>query len=309
MTKLQKLQVIEAIRREIDTLGSASRVANKLGISKATLSNILNRKWDRISTELWNRVASALHVSFGSWQVHPEVSNTRMLMNLFGKARQHALFVPVSYYAGSGKSQAAKYYISEHPGEAVYYLNSREWARREFLTNLMRVLGIEPPKGVVTVDQLGELVIRFFQERAQWKPLLILDEADKLKPSALRWLIHLFNATEDKLAVVIMGTENLEKEIKRGVRLAKKGYDEIDSRFGRNYIRLMGATRSDVAKICEANGITEKEVQARIFKEAGPVQKRLPDGSFAQVVEDLRRVKRIVQRELMRRELETVATV
>ena len=311
MTNLQKNQVVNAISREIERLGSASRVAAKAGVSKATISNMLKGKWDKISVELWNKVASLLGVRFDGWQTVPDITNTRILHNLFNRARAHSIFVPVSYQAGSGKSASARMYVENKPGEAVYYINAREWARREFLLNLMRNLGMDMPKGAVTVDELGQAVIDFFVQRAGEKPLLIIDEADKLKPSALRFLIHLYNYTEDQLAVVIMGTEHLEKDIKRGVRLAKKGYDEIDSRFGRNYVKLIGATESDVAKICAANGITDKAKQRAVFREAGPVEVRLAsaDGSqFVKVVTDLRRVKRIVQRELMRREIEPVAT-
>ena len=303
MTNLQKKKITEAIRSEINRYGSAARVANKVGVSKATLSNMLNGKWEKISNELWQSVANRLNVRFDSWQVVAEITNTRMLTGVFNTARRNRMFIPVSYQAGSGKSQAAKLFVQTHPDEAIYYLNAREWGKREFLLNLMQTLGLEPPKGVVTVDKLGEMVINFFVERTAQNPLLIIDEADKLKPSALRFLIHLFNYTEDRLGVVIMGTEHLEKEIKRGVRLAKKGYDEIDSRFGRNYIKLIGATRKDVEKICVANGITDKTKQKSVFDEAGPTEVRIHTGDsyeFIRVVKDLRRVKRIIQREILK---------
>ena len=305
MTNLQKKQVVDAIRREIGSLGSASRVATKCGVSKATVSNMLNRVWDKISDELWQRVANRLGVKFDTWQIAPDITNTRIMTGVFNLAKSRSLFLPVSYPAGSGKSQAAKYYASANAGNYVFYINAREWARREYLENLMQVLGIEHPKGIVTVDKLGELVINFFIERADKKPLLIVDEADKLKPSAMRFHIHLYNYLEDKMGCVILGTENLEKEIKRGVKLAKKGYDELDSRLGRRYIRLNGATFNDVQKICTANGITDRALQRAIFKEAGPVEKMIatPEGTQAvRVVEDLRRLKRIVQRELLKQE-------
>lgn len=305
MTNLQKNQVIDAINHEIKSLGSASRVATKCGVSKATVSNMLNRNWDKISTELWYSVANRLGVKFDAWQIAPDITNTRIMTGVFNLAKQRALFLPVSYPAGSGKSGAAKHYTTAHAGNYVYYITAREWARREYLTNLMQVLGIEAPKGVVTVDKLGQMVIDFFIERADRRPLLIVDEADKLKPSALRFHIHLYNYLEDKMGLVMMGTEHLEKEIKRGVKLAKKGFDELDSRLGRKYIRLSGATLSDVKKICNANGITDAATQRSIFKEAAPVEKMMSTAEGKQairVVEDLRRLKRIVQREQLMRQ-------
>ncbi len=141
-------------------------------------------------------------------------------------------------------------------------------------------------------------VIDFFQQRAKYKPLLIIDEADKLRPAALRSLIPIYNELEEQLGMVIMGTDNLEKEVKRGVRFDKKGFDEIDSRFGRNFIHLVGATQKDVADICAANGITDTVLQTSIFKECEPRQIMVQNQPRT-VVEDLRRVKRAVQRELL----------
>ena len=305
MTNLQKNQVIDAINREIKSLGSASRVATKCGVSKATISNMLNRNWEKISTELWYNVANRLNVKFDRWQLVPGITNTRIMTGVFNLAKQRSLFIPVSYPAGSGKTGAAKYYANLYAADYVYYINAREWARREYLLNLMQILGIEPPKGTPTVDKLGEMIINFFIERADKHPLLIVDEADKLKPSAMRFHIHLFNYLEDKMGLVIMGTEHLEKEIKRGVKLAKKGYDEIDSRFGRRYIRLNGATYQDVKKICNANGITDNTIQRQIFNEAHPVEKIIetPEGKQTlKVVEDLRRLKRIIQREQLKQQ-------
>ena len=128
--------------------------------------------------------------------------------------------------------------------------------------------------------------------------MLIIDEADKLKAPALRFLIPLYNRLEDKMGLVILGTENLEKEIKNGVRLQRKGYDEIDSRFGRNYIHLNGATKNDVAKIAIANGIADKKIHKDIFDKCRPVNKLIGKQNV-KVVEDLRRVKRVIKSQLL----------
>ena len=96
--------------------------------------------------------------------------------------------------------------------------------------------------------------------------------------------------------MVISGTENLKKEIKNGVNRCIKGYDELDSRFGRTYMNLLGATEADVVAIATANGLPRDRVEA-VWKEAGPVQK-LQGGRYISVVEDMRRLKRIVQKEV-----------
>ncbi len=308
MNNQEKLKIVQAILTEEKRLGSANRVATKCGVSPATISQMKNKKWSLIREEMWQKVASALRVDFTSWNIAENVYNTRFLMQIFEDAKREQLFLAVSHKAGSGKTEAAQYYATIKANHYVYYTQAREWAKREFLLNACKNIGIEPERGTRSIDQLGQQVIGFFAERASQKPLWIIDEADKLKPSALRFLITFYNQLEDKVGMVILGTENLRKEIERGVRLNKKGYDEIASRFGRNFVDLLGATQEDVAKICLVNGITDRKKHLEIFKEAKPVQVKISSAGqtgFIRVVEDFRRIKRIIKRELIKSQQKT----
>ena len=303
MNDLQKQKIVEAIVKEERRLGSARAVANKCDVSAATISQMKNAKWELIRQSLWQKVAARLGVEYSQWQIAPDITNTRTLTQVFSDAKNDRLFIAVSHKAGSGKTEAAKQYAAQHTDQAVYFTQAREWAKREFLLNAFQTFGIETPRGVVSIDKLGQRLIDFFNERVHLSPVWIIDEADKLKPSALRYLITFYNQLEDKAGMVILGTDNLKKEIERGVRLNKKGYDEIASRFGRNFISLVGATKSDVYAICRANGIDDKSKAADIFNEAQPVQVKVEHTggiSFIKVVEDFRRIKRIIKRELIK---------
>lgn len=296
MTNVQKSQIVDAINREIKALGSANKASVKCEVSNATISNMVNGNWDLIKVEMWMKVAGKLNVQFSGWQV-AETTNLRMMWQVLTDAKEKSLFIPVSYKAGSGKSEGIKQFALAH-SESVYALKADEWAKKEFLIALALSIGIEIPKGAFSAYVLGSKIADFFNERAFMKPLLIIDEFDKLKDPAKRWVISFFNRIEDKAGLVIAGTEHLEKEIKKGVRLQKQGYDEIDSRFGRKYIHLIGATQKDLELICQANGITDKSKAAEIFKECNPVPIVLDKKEF-KVVEDMRRVKRVIQRELL----------
>lgn len=297
MTTQQKHEIVSLIEIEKDRLGSYEKVANKAGCSPALITQMRKGNWDQISDSKWIDVANAVGYRPEGWQVVP-ITNTRMLHQVFNDAKSESLFIAVSHRAGSGKTASSQSYASGTTS-GVYLLQAREWSKREFLLNLCKNLGIDPGRGYVSGDDMTIKVIDFFQQRTRFKPLLIIDEADKLRPAALRAIIPIYNELEGKLGMVIMGTDNLEKEIKRGVRFDKKGFDEIDSRFGRNFIHLIGATAKDVADICDANGITSKELHKAIFDECEPRQIMVQNQPRV-VVEDLRRVKRAVQRELLR---------
>lgn len=149
------------------------------------------------------------------------------------------------------------------------------------------------------------MIAEYFNGMAGDHPVLIIDEADKLKPAAFRKLIPLYNRTEHRLGCVLAGTENLHKEIARGVRNNTKGYDEIDSRLGRSYIELPGATEQDVKEICTANGLDDATAdriwnavdKIKQLRESNQQTGRDPRRRTCFFCEDLRRLMRLVKRE------------
>ncbi len=62
---MEKSTIIEALKNFIKLKGSQNKAATALGISAATLSNILNGKTENIADEMW-RVLAAKTGSNGS---------------------------------------------------------------------------------------------------------------------------------------------------------------------------------------------------------------------------------------------------
>ncbi|MGV4530476.1 AAA family ATPase [Ornithobacterium rhinotracheale] len=297
MTNVQKNELLQAIEQEIAHLGSAARVAKKAKVSDATISQMRNGNWELIKEEMWLKVAQNLGYSFSGWAL-VETLNYKTIANVLTDAKDASLFMGISHRAGSGKTATLKLFSEQNKNNNVFYIQAREWSRREFLTELCRILGQKMGKGYQSVDKLSALVVEFFKNRIGNKPLLIVDEADKLKPTALRFFIFLFNELEDEMGVVISGTENLQQSFERGVKFNKLGFDELSSRFGRKFIKLIGATYKDVKMICEANGLSDEAKIKEVFAECEPTLINRGGQDF-KVVEDLRRLKRVVKRELI----------
>jgi len=294
----QKQKIQALVAENVDTMGGQRATATRVGVSAATISQVLNNNWDRIADNMWRKIGAALGYTEEGWKLVDNIFNTRVLETTFLDAKKHSMMMCVSHKAGSGKTAGSRLFLEKYKRQHVYYIHCREWSVKQFLRALAKTLGIEQPRGIITADELMELIIDFFLVRAGEHPLLIVDEADKLKGSALRMFIPLYNATEDRMGLVIMGTENLSEEIKRGVRYNKKGYDEIDSRLGRQFVRLYGANKQDVKRICIANGISNKRKQEDIWKECKPKEVSVA-GQFVKMIDDLRRLKRVIQRELI----------
>lgn len=293
MTTQEKQKVVALILTEKKRYGSFNRLSRVCNVSNATISNMVNNKWESISDEKWTIVGNIVGYK-DSWVV-ADTYNVKQMFQIIETARQTKSFWAVSHKAGSGKTASINKYCKLHT-RGVYSIQAQEWTQRQFLLELSQTLGIAPAKGYNSIAMLIGLIADFFFQRSAENPILLIDEADKLKDGAKRMLIPLYNKLEDKLACVIAGTDNLEHEIKRGVRNAKKGFDEIDSRFGRTYFKLTGASFKDVAMICKANGVDDKDVIKKIFIQCNPKNTAI-EGHSLKIIEDIRPVKNLIRAE------------
>lgn len=298
MTNEQKNAIVALIEGEMQRLGSQEKVAKKCAVSAATLTQMRAGNWTNIADAMWNKVGSALGFRPQGWQM-ADTTNVRMVHQTLDNAKNSSLFMALSDKAGSGKTAGLRAYEAANRRNSVFYLSCREWAKREFLQNLAQSLGIEAWGKAQSIDKMLMDVVDFFKQRRAMRPLLILDEADKLRGPALRSLITLYNECEDEMGVIIAGTDHLEKQMRADARYNRKGAEELLSRFGSRFLNLAGATDLDVQNISIANGLTDTATIKAIFKECEPVRRMVGNRSV-EVVEDLRRVKRAVQREILK---------
>ena len=149
------------------------------------------------------------------------------------------------------------------------------WDKRWFLRELLAKMG-KDHAGLT----LPEMMFKTTQLlKSIENPIIIMDEADKLADNVLLFFITLYNELENHCGIVLMATHFLEKRIKRGAAMEKKGYREIYSRLGLRFIELETTSYSDVEKVCKANGIEDSATIRTISKDC--------DG-------DIRRVRRLI---------------
>lgn len=305
---MNRNKIIQHIELWKTKLGSYSKVAQKCGINVGALSTIIAGKYGADESKMLAKIAMALDYKDIDWAIVRTIGNYRRIAQAVEDAKSEKMWFAVSNKAGSGKTGTLEDIYNQDSTGSVVFIQSQEWSARQFLTQLTaKTLGVSALKGKYKTNaELLQIICDYFNEQAFNDPVLLIDEVDKLRPAALRLLIPLFNKTEDRLGVVISGTENLQKEIRRGVRLAKKGYDEIESRIGRSYIELKGATEREVYQICEANGVTDELTQGLIWGEVEKLKKqttiRTKTGkkeALLDYAEDFRRIKRLIKRELL----------
>lgn len=284
-------------------------MARRAGVSPAALSTLLAGKYGAREEGLLAKVAGALDYRESGWQVVRTVHNYRVIERVVSDAREEGLWLCISHKAGSAKTATLEDLYNRDRTGCYIYLQAEEWTPRQLMLKLAgKTVGESGlGGGYRTVAELMDLVTGWLNDVRRDRPVVVIDEADKLRPSALRLLIPLYNRTEERVGCVLSGTENLRKELERGVRLQRKGYDELESRLGRSYISLRGASEEEVVAICEANGLKDEAAVGRVWGELEKVKKltrvRTARGWREEGVwyaEDFRRVKRLVQRELLK---------
>lgn len=252
MEDIKKQQIANALRRYCERYDSQAKAANSLkNASSATVSQMLNGKWELIKDEMWRNVAAQIGYKDEKWNAVP-TRDYVILNRILGDVQENALVMAVTGDAGSGKTFAMKQYTESN--RQVYMLCCNEyWNRTAFLGELMQAMGRDA-SGYSVNDMMNEAV-RYL--KMQEKPLIILDEADKLSDRVLYFFISLYNALEDECGLLMVATSHLELRIKRGVKSNKKGYNEIWSRIGRKCVALKGVSAADITAVCEANGVTD----------------------------------------------------
>lgn len=251
---------------------SQVKVANQAGVSTAVISQIVNRKWATISSDMFRAIEVNLKLDF-SWK-SAEINNYQILYLLLANAQDNGISIAISEQAGRGKTHTYRKYM--HANENVIHLEcANSWSKKSYLRHLLAAAGMSQQ------GTMEDMVERFVKKlKTMHRPLIIIDQFDKLRDSQMDLFMDFYNELDGYCGFVLSGVRALEKRVMNGVNRDKIGYAELYSRIGRKFIRLEPITKPDVKKICVANGIMEPDLIDYIYSNS--------EG-------DLRRVKRDIE--------------
>ncbi len=253
MTNEQKKQVRDALIRYTSTFSTQMLAAESLeGVSASTISQVRNNNWELLSERLWHHIARQVGFYCGEWQ--PADTGAYLLLRiLFSDAQHYAMAYGIAIGTGLGKTFTAGHYTREN--DNTYYLaGNDEYNRKSFIGALLNSAGMEAK---ATVPAMMQQFSDYLSDKEE--PLLIIDDAHKLKDRVLHLVVILANSLAGKAGVVIMGGSELRMRIVDGVRLKKVGYDDIYKSIGRRFITLGALGPKDVELVCRANGIHDED--------------------------------------------------
>ena len=135
-------------------------------------------------------------------------------------------------------------------------------------------------------EMMRDIVMAF---KKMQNPQLIIDEVDKIDDKVLLFLITLYNELKSHCSIIIVATHYLKKRFQDGIRLRKKGYEELNSRFGRFY-ELEATSYQDVKVLCEANGLNDESIITKIARNANGDLRAASDSIIASRIDDKRKL-------------------
>ncbi len=280
MTNKEKNKIASQLREKKQASGMSDKeLSNAIGgISLTSINHIIKNRYEDkphlVSEEYFRKVASWLGV-IEQWNLNREDANFVKVQNICYDAQQENSSFAISAAPGMCKSAAAEDYASRQKN--VYYVRCQQhFTRKAFLSRIMQAMGMTP-----AMENACEMCDRIIAKlNSTNRPLLIIDEADKLHDNLFQFFITFYNDTFMNCGFVFLGSHFFRLRVLKGVNKNRQGYAEFYSRIGRDFISLKDLTERRVAAICKINGVDDPEDITRVFNQAE---------------NDMRRVKRVAE--------------
>lgn len=269
----QKEEIRLETENQVRLAKSQNQYATKNKISAATVFNLLKKNYETLSGEMWRKLASACGWSPSNWKI-VATRNIKQITELLELAKSESEVFGYVSPKGSGKNSAIEAFAKKNRN--VFIINCEDhWNKKELLIRILRSMGKET-NGLSLVDLVDEIESAATECE---RPVIILNEFDKVKDEMICFYISLYNRLEGKCAMLSISTPYMKHRVALGIKWRKKGFEEFYSRIGGKFVEGPAPDGEEIAAICRINGVTDQ----------GDIDDIISDCSA-----DLRRVKRLV---------------
>lgn len=241
---------------------SMRKVSEELGISNLYVSRIKNGIYEieqkegkptQIRDEFFHRIAEHIGLSHRSHTgLHWETTNFKSIQKVCKAAQSKRLRVLLQGDTGHGKTYALDHF-QIHTDKTIYLKVTRSMTERNLLEAILKKLGHRDfPRG-------NREKINAIRYALTGTPgfLLIIDEAEYLKPAIFHVIKEIADFTEGKCGFIMSGYGLISK-IQRLAEKKREGFPQLRRRFFPN--RMLLAERienSEKRQILTEAGITE----------------------------------------------------
>jgi DNA transposition AAA+ family ATPase len=268
MNNEKKERIVEAIRAYLSIKNlSQNKLSTELGfISGPQLSNVMNPEmWHKISEEMWQKLGAKF--LSGDWPTY-DIYNLRAIRKICQDMKALSEVTAIAEPTGSGKTVAADAFTKKNPN-TFHLVCNQLMTKKDLVRELQKLLGIYTEGRLIEMQKdITDALLKMT------KPLIIVDEADKLADQNLLLLKIIFDETKGNCGWLVMGTDVLRDRIEKNSRRNKLGFKELRRRFFNNWKKLRKFDTKDtviqeeIRFMCADQFITNPEQVDYILKNA-----------------------------------------
>lgn len=158
-----------------------------------------------------------------------------------------------------GKTTALQNYYNSN-GNTFLVTCNRAMRSKQFLGEILRSLEINY---IASDYEMVKMIIDVLNKKDN--PLLIIDEASKLSPTAIMYMQDIWDGIEDNAGIVLAGVEYLLGNIKKGAERNKIGMPEFYGRVA-SWTYLQEPTKKEIEAISQNNGLTNPDDIKKMYR-------------------------------------------
>lgn len=228
---------------------SQNKLAEMIGVSNGTISNIVNEVWERLNESMLLKIKSFFKTK--DWNLI-STFNFTTIQTSCNEARNFKKMIGIVGYSGAGKTTALYYHYQKN-AETYLVTCGRAMRTKQFLSEILKSLGVNYS---ASDYEMVRMIIDELNKKEN--PLLLIDEASKLSPNALMYLQDIWDGIEDNGGIILAGVEYLLSNIKKGAEKNKTGMPEFYGRVSL-WVNLIQPQKAEVDAICKSNGFTDEK--------------------------------------------------
>ena len=254
MLKSEKITLARELVTEAQTKKGEqpATMARRLKVNPAIFTHLFKENADELlSDEMLLKIINDLRPKMLFKKV--DTANHATIQNICKEEKRKHRFVCILGYPGAGKTAGLDHY-NRHNGNVWVIECNSVMNRKQFFGEILSKMGINFKRGSL-YDMIAAIITELNQKE---NPLLIFDEASKLRQTILLDLHYLRNATMQNAGIILAGVDYFYENLLKAAQRDKEGIPELLSRLQAKYT-LEPPTKAEITEICKANGVTDEQ--------------------------------------------------
>ena len=233
---------------------SGHAISKKIGVSAASLSNIKNGKWDKVSGRMLRKVAAHFGLEKSDYWKHFETPNFQLMTQLLRTAQSESKLCGIDGSTGLGKSYAMRHYCQVRKESTNHLICRKAMSQRDFAVEIAEKAGARyAGRSRYQIEKNIAAALL-----AMVDPIVLVDEIENLRLDCFDAIKCLVDLTEGRCSWVLIGIDIYGKIQQHAVK-GKNPFRQIARRFPvQNFEFLSGIDNDEMSDMLKQLSITDR---------------------------------------------------